>query len=807
MFGGMTSSAIISFNIMTFDTVLNPSPKAGLRRCDHCGLAIPPELPKDSRFCCAGCATVFDYLQAKGLGRYYDLRQAAGVRSGRQANPSKSGFEFLDTDQDLSRPRRSTFYVEGLQCVACVWLLEKIGDCVPGVNSLRVDLGRSVAEVDVSAGAKLSDVAAEIERFGYRVYPVQEQEWVERQRRENRMALIRVAVAGAAAGNIMLFAISIYAGATGFIATAFNAISGLLYLPVLFFSSVPLYREALKTVKTRKLSIDVPVVAGLLIAGVASYVNLIRGSQHVYFDSLSSFVFLLLGSRYLLKRAHQTALESHRLLRYMTSQSARKVLHDGTITVVPVEKLRAGDLVELVTGDVAPVDGVVEAGASDLDASVMTGESRWVRVKPSDRVLAGMSIQGAWIRVRVEASGYATRLGQIVRSIEEGFTKRAPIQGLVDRLSAVFLVVVFGASAAVFVAAGLLLGWEMGLERAIAMMIVTCPCGLALATPLALLRGAGVAARKKVLLKSSETLERLGGITAVAFDKTGTLTHGELRVKSWTWHVDGAERLGVEPAVLALESRSQHPMARALVRALTERGLREVLPVEDFQETPGVGVRGEVGGVTFDVARGEQGAVAVRREKKTVVEVTFEDRARAESPEALKQLRRLGVQVRLLSGDAKDIVERVGRELGFEHGECQAELTPEEKIEAVRGRREPVAMVGDGANDAGALAAADVGFAMSGGMAVSLRASDVYLADGHVTRVPEMVQLSREAMRVIRRNVVFSVAYNVVGLLGAALGWVNPLVAAVLMPASAVTVLVSSVRGTRWMRSYDRGGC
>ncbi|MCM2323550.1 MAG: heavy metal translocating P-type ATPase metal-binding domain-containing protein, partial [Oligoflexia bacterium] len=561
--------------------------------CLHCGRA------SGESFCCEGCEAVFAILHSRGLSEYYALKKTGGwLRQPLPAAVPGRSYTYLDDPAFLKLYAMSapggglemTFYAEGIHCVACVWLLEKLPELVKGLSSVRLDLGSSTALVRIPEGGSFAAAAREFERLGYRPHPVRGEELEQHQKRENRQMLIRLGIAGACHGNLMLLAVSLYGGATGTLAKAFSWVSLALFLPVAIYSAVPFYRDAWVSLRTRRISIDVPIALGVVGGTLASTVNLFRGSSHIYFDSLSSLVFLLLGSRYLLKRAHENAFRSSKLLHFLMPSSVRRRLaQTESYEQVGIEVIAPGDVVKVLPNEPIPVDGTVIAGRSTIHCALLTGESDPVGVGEGEIVHAGTVNQASVLEIRATGAGYATRLGRILKAIEEGAQRKAPIVTLTDAVARRFVGAVLVFAALAWLGTGWHLGWEAGFERALALLIITCPCGLALATPLALSISIGKAARSGLLIKGADVLERLARVDKVFLDKTGTLTTGEFEVLEWSV-APGDERIAAHAAV-ALESRSNHPIAKAVVRHLIRsRQVRDAdrLPaVEDFEETAG----------------------------------------------------------------------------------------------------------------------------------------------------------------------------------------------------------------------------
>lgn len=768
--------------------------------CLHCGRPSP----RGAVYCCRGCEAVYAVLKERGLGDYYRLQ---GSASPRPAEYSEENFSFLDDESFLSAygdAGEMRFFLEGVHCAACVWLTEKIPDFVPNVESLRLDLSEAVATVRLRTGGSFSAVARELGRFGYRPHPVKRDEADALRTAENRQHLARMGVAAAASGNIMLLAIAAYAGADGRFADAFRWMSFALYLPIVLYSAIPFYRSAWGALRARSLSIDVPIVIGILVGTAASVANLARGEAHVYFDSLSTLVFLLLATRYVLRRVQQRAMALSRVAYFASPLQARRWSNERKdYETVRTDALRAEDRVRVLPGECVPADGMVIDGESTLNCALLTGESNPRAVAPGTSVHAGTWNVSAPIVLRVSCSGAETRLGKILESVERGMTEKAPIVTHLDRVGQAFVAAVLVLCVAAFAWGAFALGdWHEGLNRALAIAIVVCPCTFALATPMAISMAIGRCAREGLLVKGADALERFSRVDCVYFDKTGTLTTGELEVVDWKEYATGALE-----ALVALEAHSAHSIARAIRRKF--HGIAVLADdVSDFREDIGRGISGVYAGRRFEVRRLRsffpsasnpnliESAIGVYRDDVLVGELRVDDRIRSDAKTAIRALEDLGISVGILSGDARASVEKVAQELEIERARVAAELSPERKREIVA-TESKVLMVGDGANDAPALAGAFASVAVRGGMEISLRAAGAFASQPGVASIPELIRIARKTFAVIRRNLVFAVLYNVIGIVVAFSGHLSPLFAAVLMPMSALTVIASTVLGAR----------
>lgn len=709
-------------------------------------------------------------------------------------------------------------YLTGLHCAACVWLLERLPRVIPGLVSLEVDYGRRTARaVWDPRETALSSVCREIARFGYVACAVEPSATRDARRREERAMLVRLGVAGACAGNVMLIAFALYSGNFTPIGEPYHSLfrwlsAGIGVLSIAWPGRV-FFTSAIASLRTRTWSLDAPIALALFIGGVAGTINVARAGGEIYFDTLTMLVFLLLGGRWLQMRQQRAAHDAVELLFSVTPRHAR-VVEEGGVREVSSDSLEAGMVVEVLANESVPADGTLITGEALLDESVLTGESAPVRRGAGEPVFAGAVNSLSTLRFEVGHVGRDTRVGQMMALIERLSRSRTPIIGSADRIARPFVLsVITLATITAIIHSGA--GFETAIERAVALLIVCCPCAAALATPIATSAAIARLARRGVLVKGGDAFEALAESPTVLLDKTGTLTDGNFALRRWVGD-DALRRVAA-----TLEQNVAHPLATALTCADGEFADVEV-DVEGVQHTPGLGVVGSWCGQRVALgARGlmdaegvalpswasealEDGArdgltgvtMSVGGEVRAVA--VLGDKVRDDAGAALDTLRGFGWRIGMLSGDGAATVGTVADRLSIDDAEGGA--TPERKHERVKelleqGQR--VVMVGDGVNDASALAAADVGIAVSGGAEASLAAADIYFNEPGLTPMTDLVRTARDTVRVIRRCLKIALAYNAAAAALAMAGLISPLAAAVIMPISSITVVSLAVSAAR----------
>jgi P-type Cu+ transporter len=570
-----------------------------------------------------------------------------------------------------------------------------------------------------------------------------------------------------------------------------------LATPVVLWAGWPFHRAAWKNLRHATATMDTLVSLGTLAAWGWSVVVLFAGlNADVYFEVAGVITTLILLGRFLEARARRRSGAAIRALLELGAKEAR-VLRDGSEVLVAVDQLEVGDVFVVRPGEKIATDGVVVEGDSAVDQSMLTGESMPVEVEPGETVAGATINTYGRLVVRATKVGAETALAQIARLVAEAQAGKAPIQRLVDRISGVFVPVVL------VIALGTLAGWlaitgNVGdaFTAAVAVLIIACPCALGLATPTALMVGTGRGAQLGILIKGPEVLEQTRRIGTVILDKTGTVTAGKMVLVEVAL-LNGATRADVLRLAGALEAASEHPIARAIADVARDE-LGSLPPVTGFRNLPGVGVQGIVEGKTVEVVR-RSGAITVSWDGEARASFVVRDTVKPTSREAVRQLEELGLKAVLLTGDDESTARRIASEVGIER--VIAEVLPQEKAAEVRRLQaagEVVAMIGDGVNDAPALAQADLGIAIGTGTDVAIEASDLTLVSGDLRGAADAIRLARRTLRTLKGNLFWAFAYNVAAIPLAVAGYLNPIVAAAAMAFSSVFVVSNSLRLRRF---------
>jgi P-type Cu2+ transporter len=763
--------------------------------CGHCGLPTA----YGRTFCCAGCATAHDLIKDLGLGQYYQRRVTVSGTRALRPDPA----ERQDLDRHITvQPdgsRELTLAIDGLQCGACVWLIESLLAKEPGIMTGRVNMTtHRLRMVWHGANEDAGRFVGRVESLGYRLVPF----LAAAQDRTGTALMRALAVAGFAAGNVMLISIGIWAGQGHVIdpigpatQALLHWVSALIALPAIAYAGRPFFASALAALRQRRTNMDVPISVGVLLVSGMSLVETAAGGAHTYFDSAVTLLFFLLVGRVLDHRARGQARATAEQLLAMRTADVAVVQADGNVRRCAQERVKAGERILVATGERIGVDGIVVRGVGTLDTSLVTGESLPVSVEPGRAVHAGGLNLGCALTVEATATGEATLLAECVRLIEAAETRRGRFVVLADRVARRYAPAVHLCALLTFLWWYCVAGASVGaaLLTACAVLIITCPCALALAVPAVQVIATARLFRAGTLLKSPTGLERLAEVDTVVFDKTGTLTES---LPALLGDPDPAD---LELAAsLALSSR--HPLARSLVAAAVNP-----IPANGVREHPGQGLSlattaGEVRlgsrefcGIAHCATAGPE--IWLTRPGAAPVRFHFNEQPREDARDTIDRLRAMGLEVKLLSGDSAGQVQRIASMVGI--GDWRANCKPAEKVSVIEDLRQQgrhVLMAGDGMNDSPALAAASVSASPATAADVSQTVADLVFQGNRLGPVLNALQTARRARTVMRQNLILAVGYNVVMVPLAVAGWVTPWLAAAAMSSSSVLVMVNSLR-------------
>ncbi len=819
--------------------------------CYHCGLPVPVGSDffvsiegRDRAMCCPGCQAVATAIVDGGLGNFYRYRATSGVAEGGLRPESQTDtrrwqvfdldevqvdFVVRETDESGAERRQAQLLIEGITCAACVWLIEHHLGKIPGVLGIKVNASshRCSLRWDPSR-QNLSVLMGELAAIGYLPQPATDDRQQELWKRENRQALMRLGVAGFGMMQVGMVAIALYAGGLQGIAHNWEHylrwISLLIATPVVGYSARPFFNAAWRSLRTRHLSMDVPVSIAIAGAFLASCWATLFGGGEVYFDSVSMFTFFLLLGRYLEMRArHHNSVATGNMAQLMPLTARRLIVGDGAENGsageqdVPLKSLQPGDRVLVKSGETLPCDGIVVAGRSEVVEALLTGEPLPVSKAAGDRVAAGTLNSDSALTVEVTAVGAATQLSAIERLVNQAEADKPGQVALADRMAGYFVAAVLLIAVVVFT----LWSWlepSRALWITLSVLVVTCPCALSLATPAALTAATASLRREGLLVTRGHVIESLNRVTRVVFDKTGTLTLGEVRLEDTRLLDQAVDTRFAQSVAKALEQESNHPIANAFA-ALNNVEVAEI-KAGSLRQVTAAGVEGVVvGGVGGEITYRlgaptfvsaiftEPGSVPIIEpgdgkqwlllgcEQGPIAWFALSDQLRDSARPLVGRLKSAGLGVELLSGDKSAAVAALATELGIDN--YRAGVTPDDKLAHIRqlqSEGEIVLMVGDGINDVPVLSGADVSVAMASATDLAQTRADSVLLHGDLMVIDRAMAIARRGRRIIRQNLGWALAYNGLALPLAALGWVPPYAAAIGMSASSLVVIANALR-------------
>ena len=714
------------------------------------------------------------------------------IEAGRATGPTEA-----DSDEQ-GATRTILFSAPGVHCASCISAIERDLGKQPGVLHARVNLSRKRIFVTAAAATDADSIRDRLAGLGYKARELEARSSASNESENAGFALLaRVGVAGFALFNVMLFSVVVWSGAEGATKSMMQWLSALIALPALAYSASPFFISAGRALSNRRMNMDTPISLAIALASGMSLFETWQDGEHIYFDAALALTFFLLAGRYLDEKTRTMARSAAEELAALEPSRATR-LEGGAETEVPVDAVRIGDLVLVRPGERIPVDGLIAYGHSDLDKSLLTGESRPVPVGPNEDVAAGELNLTGRMTIRVAAAGEETSLRKIANLVALAEQAKSKYASLASKAAVIYAPTIHLAAAAAFAV------WFIGtgdarvaINVAIALLIITCPCALGLAVPAVSTAASGKLFRERALLKSPTALERIASVDTVVFDKTGTLTLADTVLDDPAGHDPESFAIAA-----ALAESSKHPYARALARHAKARGIG-LLPLEDVRERPGFGIEGRYGSEA--VRLGSAGWVGVADEagNATYLKIgdqeptkfAFSNRMRSGAARAISELKEMNLDVQVLSGDADAAVENAAERLGIEH--WQSEMSPAEKSRFVQelaenGRK--VLMVGDGLNDTGALAFAHASMSPASALDAARIVSDAVLLDPDLRSIPRAIRISRKAKNRILENFGIAACYNLVAVPVAFLGLATPLAAAIAMSASSISVTLNAMR-------------
>ncbi|MCH2056518.1 MAG: cadmium-translocating P-type ATPase [Thalassotalea sp.] len=790
--------------------------------CFHCGELIPPGIDltvviddKAQPMCCAGCEAVAQTIVDNKLTDYYKFR-TENAQKGMDLVPEQLERNQLLDDDNLQHEfthqtgehRETILTVDGITCAACAWLIEMKLEQVPGVADISVNATTQRATVKwANDTIKLSKVIEYIERLGYHALPFKASESEELNIKQSKTFIKRLGVSGILMMQVMMIAIGLYFGAFSDMAehnlVYLRYTSLVLTTPIIFYGAFPFYTGAISALKSKRLSMDVPVSIAILLAFFASAWATVMQTGEVYFESVSMFTFLLLIGKFLEFRARSRAAQvSANLLKLMPMTATKLV--DGIEQFVTAKSLEIDEQLMIKPGETVPADCVIESGASHINEAMLSGEQRPVAKETGDMIYAGTINGDGNLIVRVKQPGSDTFLSQLIRLSESSQAHKPKIAQLSDKIAQYFVAIIL------VTAIGTAIYWQQHMPEeafwiTLSVLVATCPCALSLATPTALTCGTTRLNRDGIMIKSGHVIETIPEIDTFAFDKTGTLTQGDFQLVKFEAIHSGYQQEDILNFVAALEAHSQHPLAQAF-----SQYRNYLTSAFDVTVHPGLGISGTIehDGKQLSVKLGKaswmlnddslsahlNAQIVVEIDNETVAALYLEDQARDDAKSLLDWLASHSIQKLMLSGDGAAGCEKVAKELSLD--EVHSSLTAHEKMALVQEKQKQrtLAMVGDGVNDTPVFSAAHVAIAMGSGTDVAKSGADVILLNNQLSSIQVLLNVAKSTRRIIWQNYLWAFGYNAIVLPLAVAGFITPYIAVFGMSASSILVITNSLR-------------
>ena len=760
-------------------------------------------------------------------------------------NPAWTILDTEDQWQEFSEPFgdpseqalvQSNLLLDGLRCAACSSIIEEGLKSSPGVVSARVSMSkRRAVVVWAPSQTRPSKILSTVQALGYSASPATQHESDLEVIKKQRAAFWRWMVAGFCMMQVMMYASPTYFTKPDEISTdilhLLNWASWLLSLPVLLFSSSSFFSNALRDLRMKQISMDLPVALGIVITFVVSSAATFEPNswwgQTVYFDSLTMFVFFLLSARLIEVKLHRKTMGALESLVSRIPENTERQNADGSYTRVLNSKLKIGDIVRVNLGEAFPGDGKLASGSTSVDESLLTGESTPIHKNEGDDVIAGSYNLRQPVNIVLEAIGASTKYGQIVNLINQAAIEKPRLSKLADRIARPFLIFVILSAA---IAAALL--WDVDRGRALmtaaAVLIVTCPCALSLATPAAMLSSASAFVKRGILIKRLQAIENIADIDTVIFDKTGTLTEDHIEIKA-IQHKAGLSESSVLALAAAVARHSFHPVSRALFNAYqvnvsqAQQQMPLALDLDSIEETIGAGVSAGIKNFTANDAFAEPELISgqlklgsaqfcgvdeadlhtqqvhLADNRGWLASFTLQEAIKPHATQTIQQLKHAGIRIELLSGDRSDAVENTAKEIGI--SDYQSGCNPEDKLvrlQTLKQQGKKVLMVGDGLNDGPILASAHVSIAMGKGVPLTLAHADYIFLNGDISQIPYLIRHAKHTMKIIKENIAWAIVYNLISIPLAFFGILSAWLAGLGMAVSSLIVVVNALRLTKF---------
>lgn len=766
--------------------------------CDHCHSPIASSdliTQGQHNFCCSGCMTIYNTLKQTGLESFYEIMQSEN-RQAIKAEISNQ-YEYLQDAEYLTdfaqNPEKTQyhFYIDGIECLACSWVMQNIQKVSKQILAANFSVDKNILEVKISDSQGLVDLAHFVSALGYKLIPLKNLEQADNQLNKEKIAQIkRIGLTGAILMNMMIYSISIYAGADGWFKQFFGHVQAVLYLPVFLYSATPFYKGLYNQLKNKTFTIDLPLNLSILFGSLISYYNYYQGSEVYYFDSLTTFIFLILSTRFFLYYLYRREVAQNLFEGVYSSQQVKLVTANG-IEAKHISRIQPGDLIEVATNEIIPLDGTLQSATAYLNESLLTGESHPVLKQQQTQVLAGSQNLSAPFQMTVTSTCEENSFHHYLKTLRFDLGNIERYSQVGNKYSIVLTVLIL------LVSTTLLIFSPTGesLDKVLALLIVCCPCALGIGIPLASILKIKSLAKRGIMIRKNKILEEFNKIKKLNFDKTGTLTTGNFHIRK----ISGDQNyLG---HLIAIEKNSNHPIAKFIARHFKQFD-REMALV-DYREVPGQGPQAKIQGELFYVRSNGEHATELYKEGAVVLSIELEEELVEELNSSLKDFAK-NYQLAIISGDTQSKMNLLADQLKDITGISYfANQRPEQKQALIENSPNSI-FIGDGLNDVHAMQAAKISISLNASQLVD-DISDVVFMGGGLNKLNTFFAELKHLEGILFSNILLSVLYNTIAIYLVVTGAITPLAAAVLMPISSLVVVLHSYLRNQWHRPQTGG--